>query len=315
MKIFHLILFIQLSTFSFSQDFEYVLTTNYSRNVYINDSLLQESSYNYISNFNFTKFYAKDEVLHLKNGKKLKIHFYANSTIFFEEFTEDENTLLSSGLLIVDSINYTLVTSDLIEIDSIGNPLVDVNGKMIFTTDTLYNYVPDGVWFFNTSAFSFSTVSYKKGLKHGEIECKPKSYCIDKKVNLSESTYENGNLISSNEFKLPSRKELEKMIIGQWYHPNSTLDYKFEKKLWVFQKEIPSYTPWDEMYSSKFNKDGTYNGRFSFSCGTGRKKEDYYPQYEWSLNSDNTIKINNVDYDILYITNDNIFLAKKQNIN
>ena len=89
----------------------------------------------------------------------------------------------------------------------------------------------------------------------------------------------------------------------------------YENPIWVFQRKIPILKPLVGMYSSTFNKSGSYEGVMHYSCGTGRSKSDYYPQSEWNIDKENALIINENAYEILFISEDYMFLINKTNHN
>jgi len=295
----------------FSQNFQYNLKTSFFATMSLEDSLEYEMTHNDVVSYNFSKFYSRSYIYKLKNGKEINVHFYSDTTIYFEEYNKDRSEQLSSGELIIDSSKLSILISDIPIVDSVGDPLIDKSGNMIYPADTFYYLVPNGLWYFKIDPSKYALVNYKTGVKHGDSQIKITSNCIDDSMYVSRSYYENGNLKNSDNFELPTKKKNYELIVGQWYHPNCTYDMFLDNPVWVFQRKIPTLKPRDEMYSSNFNKNGSYDGVMYYSCGTGRSKSDYFPQYKWKIDEESSLIINDNTYEILFINEDYMFLQNK----
>lgn len=313
--IFTLLIFWFNNYYIYSQNFQYSLKSSFFSSVFLEDSIEYEMTRNDVVSYNFSKFYSSSYIYKLTNGIELKVHFYSDSTIYFEEYDKESSELLSSGELIIDSLKFSILTSDIPFVDSGGDPLIDKSGNMIYPADTSYYLVPNGLWYFKVNDSKYALVNYKKGVKHGDSQIKFISSCIHDSVYLSRSYYEDGHLNNSDNFQLPTKKQINEIIIGQWYHPKCMDHMYYENPIWVFQRKIPILKPLVGMYSSTFNKSGSYEGVMHYSCGTGRSKSDYYPQYEWNIDKENALIINENAYEILFISEDYMFLINKTNHN
>jgi len=295
--------------FMFAQNFEYKFKTSNFERLYLDDSLEYEMDYNDVYSFNFKKFYSSSYNFILKNGREIKVHYYSDTTIYFEEMDKKGGVIMSSGELVIDSSKFSIAVSDDPMVDSIGDPLLDELGNLIYSADTSFYVVPNGLWCFRISANTYALVNYKMGKKNGNSHIEISSGCIQESIYLSKSNFENGNMVDSFRFELPSWNKLNELVKGTWYHPYCS-EYLFnDHPIWIFQRKVPNSKPRDSMYSSTFNDKGVYDGVIYYTCGTGRTKSDYFPKYHWEIPENSTLSIENVIYEILFISDEYMILV------
>lgn len=262
--------------------------------IYENNRRIQPENSNWTINYNLSNFYSNKSSYRLANGDSLLVNIYRDST-FFLQFFDKSGTIKRSG-----EIKSNL--SRIVLIDSIFHN----HGEVEYYHDTLYQLKKHGKWYERQeSAFEMST--YKEGLKHGTSQVKLSSYCIDDSISLKHSEYSNGQKISDL-INWNDSTFIKEKILGKWYHPYC-LEHRIKDGIWIFTKEKPQRKTPNAMQSSEFKAKNKYIGEMFYSCATGRSRDDFTKKYRWKL-SGNTIKIEEAEYQILYLSDERMILKR-----
>ena len=302
----HIIIFIIITNACYSQDLIFQFTTHNFNSVTINDSSVVYESGESIYSFHLKKFYSSSKFFKSSNGDSITVNYYSDTTILFQEY-DSLNKLICSGEFEVDKKKLLIIPYEY--------PFISESGEEIPMADTSYYLIPKGMWYFNIDNYLYELVNFEKGVRNGLSVIKFKSTCLPDSIVISEKLFTNGILKYQSNFELSSVKSIRTTIEGTWYHPNC-MDYIYqENPVWVFQRNKPNSTVRNGMFTSKFILNGRYEGKMNYSCGTGRSKDDYYPNYKWEINDNKEIIIGATKYTILYLDKDIMILKETTNHN
>ena len=262
--------------------------------VYENIGRIQSVSSDWTVNFKLSNFYSNKSSYKLANGDSLLVSIYRDST-FLLQFIDKTGTIYRSGELKSN-------LSRIVLIDSIFHN----HGDVEYYRDTMYQLKKHGKWYERQeSTYKMST--YENGLKHGTSQLKLSSSCIDDSINLEYSEYSNGEKISDL-INWNDSTFIKEKILGKWYHPYC-LEHRIKDGIWIFTKEKPQRKTPNAMQSSEFKAKNKYIGEMFYLCATGRSSDDFTKKYSWKL-SGNTIKIEETEYQILYLSEEMMILKR-----
>jgi hypothetical protein len=267
--------------------------------MYVADSTVNVIKEDRIMGFNF-EFYSSHFTYKLANKNLVFLNVYRDSLMYYEEKDSSDN-ILFSGTLRFDKTALH-ITPD-------ANPIVTDEGEELWVDDTSYFWVADGIWREPLEYGITKVVNFDNGNKtseHVEIT----SNCRDLvQISVPKNKYKIDTESGRYRFVQPKKKELERLIIGEWYHPKCHNHIFSDEPLWIYTKEKPTVIENNRPTRSTFKRNNQFEGKRSFSCGTGRTKEDYNPKGEWKITDTGRLQIGINRYEVIYI-DDNIMILK-----
>lgn len=311
---FVLIACIFLYQTSFSQEFNYkILAFESPDNEYntcqIEDSLiLTESSDeivrrwapNEINRVWSKGHYSNHQTFNYADGRKIRIHFYPDSRIFFQAH-DSLQKLLMEGELIIDTIHKISTLSEIPLTDEYGDWLVDSEGSYVYPENVYVQLVPNGEWSFYSGDLKWTEVNYKNGLKDGISRTVLSGYCYTSDLVISEKIFHQGQLVSATSFDSSSSKERLEKIMGHWYHPYCHDFTSREYDVWVFTREKMDNGPRNGLSCSNFLVKNRYEWTKNYSCSLDVPTTEAHSPSKWQYNADGTIQIEEQKFNIVYL--------------
>lgn len=258
---------------------------------------------------------SKTYLIHTKyqfdNGQIISLDVYIDTIYLFREFTktfdQQEDSLISSGMLKRSRNKYTTFELE----------LLDVQGYDSLAMDTVFSLVPDGFWTVNIDHRLIEVGHYVDGKKEGDWHTIIGKYTQRKVPPIIRTTnYKDDKVSKVIEFdKSEDLEFIKKNLFGKWYNEGAE---------WYYSIKCIDENICDDFYV-KNKEDVYYNGRargfynhftlldnnlmeyiIGSNCSTGRKLENR----EWSLNDKGQLILNERTWKIEYFTKDRLIISK-----